>query len=132
MAGCILEENWFEVMPTEIIVRIIIILDAYQINEIRKTSKFFQNIIDTHIFKYQFNKQSDDNDSSGYTQNICEYFNKFWMCIVKLLDFLQSNNMLFSCSHDLLDCPTSQHEDANPKSPREKIARRDAHNVFKY
>ena len=120
MAGCIVNENWFEQLPSEIIVCIFVILDTYELIVLRKVCSKFKSVIDIHLFKYTFN---NPNTTNGYRNNINVYFDRFWMSSVKSINFLQRNEKPFNDDYNLHDniC-SSQYEDANPKSLRIKIA----------
>ena len=127
-----LKENcWLETIPTEIIVRIILMLDTYQIFVLSQVNSKIRNIIKTHVFKYSFNKPNTDLEQT-YSHCIKNYFNNIWLSIVKPIQYLQDEDLLFQNMLLILELPTTQNEDANPKSNRDKLVWKNKNNKIKY
>ena len=117
MAESVVKKCWLDSVPTEIIVRILFILDTYQIITMRSVNKKIKGIVDKYVFN---NKLSIDGAWDKRLRE--EYFPKFWMSVVKPIEFLQGNEIKFNDILGKHEESSTQHEDANPNSYRSHIS----------
>ena len=91
------------------------------------TSKTFINVINKHFFKYDFNNKN--NVSAGvkktYNDQIKNCINNYWMSLTKPLAYLQGEQINFADAFNLYEYHTRQMEEANPKSSRFRLVKRE-------